>query len=343
MTHKFFLPAFLIFVVAGCSGNAQERDGPEAEQTSGVSAVPIRVLIVDGQNKYHPAWPKTTQMMKQYLQETGLFTVDIQRTKYLLDGGQEKDWPLKDGIARENLKKPKTDPDFAPDFSQYQLVIVNSGNAAAPWPKETEVAFERFMSAGGGLFVVHAADNCFPHWKEFNLMTGLGGWGGRTEKDGPYVYLNEKEELVRDMSAGSGGDHGPQHKFEVVIREEHPITKGLPTAWMHAQDELYQALRGPAENMTVLATAYSDKEFKGTQRHEPMVMVIDYKKGRTFHLALGHADYSFECVAMITLIKRGCEWAATGDVTQTEVPGDFPSRDKPSKRKFEIKEMETAQ
>ena len=340
MSHKLFLFAFLILLVAGCAADAQESSGLEVD---GDSSLPMKALIVDGQNKYHPAWPKTTQMMKQYLEETGLFSVDIERTKYLLDGGQEKDWPLNDGVERENLRKPKTDPDFAPNFSQYQLVIVNSGNAAAPWPKETEDAFEKYMSEGGGLFVVHAADNCFPHWKEFNLMTGLGGWGGRTEKDGPYVYLNEKEELVRDTSAGSGGDHGPQHQFEVVIREEHPITNGLPTAWMHAQDELYQTLRGPAENMTVLATAYSDKEFKGTQRHEPMAMVIDYKKGRTFHIALGHADYSFECVAMITLIKRGCEWAATGKVTQTEVPVDFPGRDKPSKRKFEIKEVATSE
>jgi len=337
MKPNLILSVYFLCVLAGGAANAQVAD-PSGDQDAS-AATPMKALIVDGQNKYHPAWPKTTQMMKQYLEETGLFAVDIERTRFLLDGKEEKDWPLNDGKEYKNLKKPKTDPSFSPEFSKYDLVIINSGNAAAPWPKETEAAFEKFMSDGGGMFVVHAADNCFPHWKEFNLMTGLGGWGGRTEKDGPYVYYNKEEELVRDTSVGSGGDHGPQHKFEVVIRQEHPITKGLPSAWMHAQDELYQTLRGPAENMTVLATAYSDKEFKGTQRHEPMVMVIDYKKGRTCHVALGHADYSFECVAMITLIKRGCEWAATGKVTQTEVPKDFPGRDKPSRRKFERREM----
>lgn len=340
MTRKYFLFAFLIFIASGCVTDVQESS--DAVKASVDALLPLKALIVDGQNKYHPAWPKTTQMMKQYLEETGLFSVDVERTKYLLDGGQEKDWPLNDGVEREDLKQPKADPGFSPEFSKYDLVIVNFGNAAAKWPDATEQAFEKFMSGGGGLFVVHAADNCFPHWKEFNLMTGLGGWGGRTEKDGPYVYLDDSEKLVRDTSAGSGGDHGPQHTFEVVIREEHPITKGLPQAWMHVQDELYQKLRGPAENMTVLATAYSDKEFKGTQRHEPMAMAIDYKEGRVFHLALGHADYSFECVAMITLIKRGCEWAAVGRVTQTKIPDDFPGRDKPSKRDFVIKEVATA-
>ena len=31
-------------------------------------------------------------------------------------------------------------------------------------------------------------------------------------------------------------------------------------SWMHTKDELYQMLRGPAANMTILATAYADKE-----------------------------------------------------------------------------------
>jgi hypothetical protein len=29
---------------------------------------------------------------------------------------------------------------------------------------------------------------------------------------------------------------------------------GLPSAWLHANDELYSNRRGPAENVTVLAT-----------------------------------------------------------------------------------------
>ena len=341
MKTNSFVAAFLLFVVVGCSSNAQDA-APSADADAQDDSAVIKTLIVDGQNKYHPDWPKTTQMMKQYLEETGLFTVDIERTQFLLDGKKEKDWPLNDGKTYKNSRKAKTDPDFAPEFSNYDLVIINSGNGAAPWPEATQTSFEKFMAEGGGLFVVHAADNCFPKWKAFNEMTGLGGWGGRNEKSGPYIYLDDKAELVRDTSPGDGGGHGPQHNFEVVVRAEHPITKGLPVAWMHSKDELYQSLRGPAENMTVLATSYADKKFKGTQRHEPMVMVIDYKKGRTFHVALGHADYSFECVGMITLIKRGCEWAATGKVTQTDVPEDFPGRDEPSTRKFEMKKMEPA-
>ena len=104
---------------------------------------------------------------------------------------------------------------------------------------------------------------------------------------------------------------------------------------MHAQDELYQMLRGPAANMAILATAYADKKQAGTGRHEPMMMTIDYGHGRVYHTPMGHADYSMECVGFITTFVRGAEWAATGNVTLTDIPDDFPGRNKTRQRKFQ--------
>ena len=193
------------------------------------------------------------------------------------------------------------------------------------------------------MVVVHAADNSWGSWKEFNLMIGLGGWGGRNEKSGPYVYINADGEEVRDNSKGSGGAHGPQHEYQIVARNtEHPIMAGLPKAWLHAQDELYEKLRGPAENMTILATAFADKKYRGTGRHEPMIMVLDYKKGRIFHTPMGHADYSMECVGYKTVLLRGTEWAATGKVTLTEVPENFPTDKTSSKEPFDLKQSASA-
>ena len=96
----------------------------------------------------------------------------------------------------------------------------------------------------------------------------------------------------------------------------------------------YDRLRGPAEEMQVLATAYSQKDKGGTGRHEPMIMTINYGKGRVFHTPMGHADYSQECVGFIAAFTRGAEWAATGKVT-LPLPKDFPSADKVSQRKFD--------
>ena len=302
----------------------------------GQSPTPIRALIIDGQNN-HGAWPKTTMMIKKYLEDTKRYSVDIARTKYTMQGEDLlQKYPLKDGVVREARKIGVADRDFKPDFSKYKVVINNFGHGAAPWPAETNTAFQKFVSDGGGLVILHAADNSFGDWEEYNKMIGLGGWGNRNEKSGPYVYLNADEKMVVDTAPGTGGSHGSQHEFSLVVRDaEHPITKGLPRTWLHTKDELYDRLRGPAQNMKILATSFSSKAQGGTDRHEPMIMTIDYGKGRVFHTPMGHADYSMECVGFITVLLRGTDWAATGAVVDSTIPKDFPTIDKTSHRKFD--------
>ncbi|MBW8330815.1 MAG: ThuA domain-containing protein [Prolixibacteraceae bacterium] len=297
----------------------------------------IKVLIVDGQNN-HEVWPKSTIMMKQYLEETGLFTVDIKRTKFTWKGEREKEFlPLAGVGETQDLKEPQTDPDFILSFKKYDVVISNFGWRAADWPEATQKALEKYMKDGGGFVSVHAADNSFPTWLEYNKMIGLGGWGDRNEKDGPYVYYTNEGELVRDNTPGGAGAHGPQHIVPVTVRvADHPITKGLPKVWLTAKDECYAKLRGPGENMIVLATGKDMSGKAPTDRHEPILMVLTYGKGRIFHTTLGHDDYSCEGVGFITTFIRGVQWAATGKVT-LPVPADFPTAEESTSRKFELK------
>jgi type 1 glutamine amidotransferase len=218
---------------------------------------------------------------------------------------------------------------FKPEFAAYRVIVSNYNGE--PWSKETQAAFEKFVRNGGGFVSFHAADNAFPEWKAYNEMIGVGGWGNRNETSGPYLRLREGR-WVTDPTPGRGGSHGAQHAFVVETRDAaHPIMRGLPVKWMHAKDELYDRLRGPAQNVTVLASALSTAETKGSGEHEPLLMAIPFGRGRVFHTALGHAMEAVQCVGFATTFQRGTEWAATGEVTQ-KVPANFPDANAVSSR-----------
>jgi uncharacterized protein len=302
------------------------------------AAEPIKVLIIDGQNNHN--WRATTPILKKILEDAKIFTVDVATTPERPRPPQKpKDGASEEAIkkyAAELLKYKQESADindamrrFHPDFNKYDVVVSNYNGE--PWPEQMRSDFAKFVAKGGGFVCVHAADNAFPEWPEYNAMIGVGGWGGRNEKSGPYIRLREGR-FTLDTSKGNGGSHGQQHAFLVEVRDrEHPITKGLPEKWMHNTDELYDRLRGPAHNVTVLATAFSDKAKGGSGENEPMLMVIEYEKGRVFHTTLGHAEPAMKCVGFQTTFARGTEWAATGKVTLA-VPSDFPGPDKVSTR-----------
>jgi type 1 glutamine amidotransferase len=220
---------------------------------------------------------------------------------------------------------------FRPDFAPYQLVVLNY--QGDDWPETTQKAFVDYVANGGNVVVYHFAAAAFPKWKEYNRIIGVGGWGDRDEKAGPYLCWRDGK-IVRAMDPpGKAGFHGPAQTFQVVVRDaDHPITKGLPEKFMQSADELYCRMRGPAENVQVLATAFAPKAKGGTDENEPMLMTLNYGKGRVFATMLGHAGEQLKSVAFISTFLRGAEWAATGQVTQ-KVPADMPTADQPSIRK----------
>ena len=263
---------------------------------------PLKALIVTGQNASHD-WQISTAALEQMLEDTGLFQVDV---------------------AESPAPGAKMDG-FAPPFASYKLVVLNYYGDM--WAPSTRRAFSSYVKNGGGVVVFHAASIAFAGWPEYNEITGLGGWANRNESFGPYVFWKDGA-IVRDAGAGVAGYHPRPFVYPVVHRDtSHPITAGLPVKWMHAEDELYSLLRGPAKNLTVLATARSGFEHGGTGRDEPVLFTVSYGAGRVFHTALGHAAAAhppaLECAGFIVTFQRGAEWAATGKVTQ-EVPPDFP-------------------
>ena len=150
MHVQLIISVTAITMALAVAGRSPMRDEPESVDS-------LKVLIIDGQNN-HDIWPKTTMMMQDYLEQTGLFEVDIERSAFTwngvgvdqnADGEEDDDWfekfPLRDGKTYVRIDTPKHDKNFNPDFSNYDVVVSNFGWLAKPWPKSTQRAFEKFV------------------------------------------------------------------------------------------------------------------------------------------------------------------------------------------------------
>lgn len=188
----------------------------------------------------------------------------------------------------------------AENLAKYDVLFLNykdtrNGKPESRWTDENKKAFTDAVKEGKGLVVYHHASSAFvgntAFDTEFEKMIA-GGWRKQ-------------------------GNHGKRHEFSVAIRKsDHPITQGLPSEFMHSNDELYQNSVMLPDSVT-LATAYSDKKIdaKNSDKHEPVVWVAHYGKGRVYENVLGHDVAAMKSSpGFQALLIRGVEWAATGEV-----------------------------
>src|SRR5262249_26175632 len=167
------------------------------------------------------------------------------------------------------------------------------GGPDTRWTDANKTAFADAVRGGKGLVVYHHASSAFVSGSESDKgfeKVIAGGWRKQ-------------------------GNHGKRHEVPGASRKPtHPITKGLPAEFQHANDELYQNSVMFPDNV-VLATAFSDaaKDPKNTGKHEPVVWVARYGQGRVCENVLGHDVAAMNSPGFQTLLVRGVEWAATGE------------------------------
>jgi len=219
--------------------------------------------------------------------------------------------PNKAGLkvdVTETPSKDLTDDNLA----KYDVLLLNykdtaRGTPESRWSDANKKAFTDAVQGGKGLVVYHHASSAFvgkgEFDKEFEKIIA-GGWRKQ-------------------------GNHGKRHEFNVAIRkQDHPITKGFPAEFAHANDELYQnSVMLPGS--TVLATAYADKSIddKNSGKLEPVVWVAKYGKGRVCENVLGHDVQAMKSAGFQALLIRGVEWAATGEA-KYQVPKDLKNAEK---------------
>lgn len=275
----------------------------------------IRVLIVDGYSNHD--WKQTTQLTKWILEESGRFEVDVFTV------------PVDSLLAL----------DWKPEFKKYAVVIQNTNNYGKlhlRWPRHAEQALESYVKGGGGLYIVHSANNSFPHWPEYDKMIGLG-W--RPQSFGYALEVDSNKNIVRiPPGEGKATRHGKRFNAIIEILNRHPINKGFPDKWQTVNAEVYNFARGTAENVTVLSYAFDSTD---TKRMWPVEWVVKYGKGRVYNSSMGHLwpgevyPAPYRCVGYQTTVIRVTEWLATGKV-KYPVPANFPTKDSPSVRSESI-------
>ena len=295
MKRSFMIQTFSFFVLIGLPAiNAFAQKNK-----------PIPVLIVDGFSNHD--WKQTTKVTRWILEGSGLFKVDVSTVPA-------------DSVLRES---------WLPEFKKYAVVIQNTNNIAdtqLKWPRDAEIKLEEYVKSGGGLYVLHSANNAFPHWKEYNKMIGLG-W--RPNTFGYALEIDSDKNIIR-YPPGEGNNTGHGNRFNAVIQilNRHPINKDYPDQWETANTEVYNFPRGPAENLTILSYAYDSSS---THKMWPVEWVVKYGKGRVYTSSMGHLwkdeiyPPAYRCVGFQTTMIRAAEWLATGKVTYP-VPGNFPTK-----------------
>ncbi len=266
----------------------------------------VKVLLVSGQNNHD--WQRTNDLLIDILNDANRFQTDI------------------------SISPPKGAPSEAwdswiPLFTAYDVVLLDYNGEM--WPEKVKANFEQFVANGGRVLAQHAANNPFPGWKEFEAMIGML-W--RSPEDGDRLYMDNAGKIVREVAGeGLGAGHGEKHDWVIKNRyPNHPVMAGIPDSFLHPFDELYHGQRGPAKNMTVLASAYSDEQGGGSGKNELMIWTIPYGQGEVMTFLPGHLwpeqedTRALSCLGFRTLLTRSLEYLGSGTVT-IPIPSNFPT------------------
>ncbi len=152
-----------------------------------------------------------------------------------------------------------------------------------------EIAFERYIQAGGGFVGIHAATDTEYDW----------GWYGRLVGG----YFN--------------GHPKPQQANFIIKNKDFAATNFFKdTVWQHT-DELYNFKKLNAEVNVLLTIDESSYEGGTNGDFHPMSWYHDYDGGRAFYTALGHTDESYADEHYLKHLLGGIQYAM-GDNTELD-------------------------
>ena len=186
------------------------------------------------------------------------------------------------------------------NLKKYKVIVFNSttGNVLT---EPQQIAFERYIQAGGAFVGIHAASDTEYDWPWYGKL--VGGY-----------FTNHPGKNVSNVQSG---------KF-IIKDKTHISTNFMPDSVIR-KDEFY-SFKNFNTDVKVLFTVDEKSYKEGTMGDfHPMAWYHEYDGGRAFYTNWGHTNETFSEEIPLKHILGGLQWAAGGgDLNYTKVKSQLP-------------------
>ncbi|MCF0042239.1 ThuA domain-containing protein [Dyadobacter sp. CY399] len=191
-----------------------------------------------------------------------------------------------------------------PNLKKYNTVVFlnTTGDVLT---NEQQVAFERYIQAGGGYTGIHAATDTEYEWPWYGQLAG--------------AYFLDHPMTPSNVQKG---------KF-IVTEKNHWATQGMPDEF-EKTDEFYSFKDISPKIKVVLKI--DEKSYIGGKNPDfhPMAWYQEFDGGRSFYTAMGHTDETFSDPLFLNHLYAGIKYTAGGDAPKAV---DF-SKSRPEENRF---------
>ncbi|MFT5998310.1 MAG: cytochrome c [Neolewinella sp.] len=171
-------------------------------------------------------------------------------------------------------------------------------------PKQ-QIAFERYIQAGGGYVGIHAATDTEYEWPWYGQLAG--------------AYFLDHPSTPGNVQEGT---------FH-VLEKDHWATQGMPDTFKRT-DEFY-AFRNISKNIHTVLEIDNESYVGGSNPDfHPMSWYQEFDGGRSFYTAMGHTDETYVEPLFLNHLSAGIDYAIGGDSPQ---PLDY-EKARPEENRF---------
>jgi cytochrome c len=255
-TLKLSIVVLTAGLLYACKTTLKKSSTPVVEKTEQKKPQPRILVFSKTSGFYHESIPTGIAALQALGKDNGILVDTTKNAKYFI---------------QDSLKNYA-----AVVFLSTTMNVLNA---------EQQVAFERYIQAGGGFVGIHAATDTEYDWPWYNKLVG--------------AYF---------------ASHPHQQEATIQVKDKtHPSTSFLPDNWVR-KDEWYN-FKNINPDIKVLATL-DESTYEGGKNNgnHPIIWYHEYDGGRSFYTGGGHTNESFQEPLFLKHLLGGIQYAIGDNV-----------------------------